>query len=70
MLAYPSRVAFSLLNKLIDEYFNANRNLASGVLTSYLQKYQNPAEADSIMKVQKELDETKIILVRGFSRCT
>ena len=25
-------------------------------------KYQDPAQADSIMKIQKELDETKIVL--------
>lgn len=32
-------------------------------LAVYLQKYQNPHEADSLMKIQSELDETKIILV-------
>jgi synaptobrevin family protein YKT6 len=36
------------------------------ILESYLKKYQNPAEADSIMKVQKELDETKIVLHKTF----
>ena len=30
----------------------------------YLQKYQDPRQADAIMKVQQELDETKIVLVR------
>jgi synaptobrevin family protein YKT6 len=25
-------------------------------------KYQDPTQADSIMKIQKELDETKIVL--------
>lgn len=33
-------------------------------LEEYLKRYQNPAEADSIMRVQKELDETKVILHR------
>ena len=33
-------------------------------LNSSLSKYQNPHEADSMMKIQKDLDETKIILVR------
>lgn len=32
---------------------------------SYLTKYQDPKQADTIMKVQKELDETKIVLVSG-----
>ena len=31
-------------------------------LKTYLVKYQDPQEADSIMKIQKELDETKIVL--------
>jgi len=31
-------------------------------LKDYLTKYQDPHQADSIMKIQKELDETKIVL--------
>jgi len=31
-------------------------------LAGYLTKYQDPSQADSIMRVQQELDETKIIL--------
>jgi synaptobrevin family protein YKT6 len=33
----------------------------------YLRRYQDPRQADSIMKVQQELDETKIVLVGRFS---
>ena len=29
----------------------------------YLTRYQDPRQADSIMRVQQELDETKIVLV-------
>lgn len=32
-------------------------------LNDYIVKYQDPKQADTIMKVQQELDETKIILV-------
>jgi hypothetical protein len=31
-------------------------------LKNFIQKYQNPDEADSILKIQKELDETKIVM--------
>ena len=31
-------------------------------LKNYIVKYQDPQQADSIMKIQKELDETKIVL--------
>ena len=34
-----------------------------GELADYLQKYQDPKQADSMTKIQSELDETKIILV-------
>lgn len=33
------------------------------MITTYLQKYQDPRQADTIMRVQQELDETKIVLV-------
>jgi synaptobrevin family protein YKT6 len=37
-------------------------------LEGTIAKYQNPAEADKLMKVQQDLDETKIILVcRAFA---
>ena len=32
-------------------------------LSDYILKYQDPKQADTIMRVQQELDETKIILV-------
>ena len=32
-------------------------------LEAHLARYQNPQEADSMMKMMQELDETKIILV-------
>ncbi|GKT48570.1 synembryn-like protein C3E7.04c [Colletotrichum spaethianum] len=37
-------------------------NLALPELKEYLTKYQDPQQADSILKIQKELDETKIVL--------
>lgn len=32
-------------------------------LTYFIFKFQDPAEADKLLKIQRELDETKIILV-------
>ncbi len=34
----------------------------AGSAEIYLKKYQNPAEVDSMMRLQNEVDETKIIL--------
>lgn len=36
---------------------------ASFFLSCSLFKFQDPAEADKLLKIQRELDETKIILV-------
>lgn len=41
---------------------NGDANTLFPELATYLAKYQNPHEADALMKVQQELDETKIIL--------
>eukprot|EP01027_Heterolobosea_sp_BB2_P010654 GEZU01015614.1.p1 GENE.GEZU01015614.1~~GEZU01015614.1.p1 ORF type:complete len:205 (+),score=63.81 GEZU01015614.1:95-709(+) len=71
---YPSRVAFSLCSKVLqdftdkysgrweDDKYNTDYSLPYPDLEPMLQKYQNPSEADSIMKIQKELDETKTIM--------
>ncbi|KAG0173744.1 palmitoyltransferase [Apophysomyces sp. BC1034] len=75
---YPSRVAFSLLNKVADEFlvkfpaekWNSTQLLDYPELAEYLRKYQDPKQADTIMKVQNELDETTAILVSLFTVIT
>lgn len=68
---YPALVAHQLLSKVVDEFLTKHprSSWAQGdvilpfpELTDYLAKYQDPQQADSIMKIQKELDETKIVL--------
>lgn len=68
---YPGLVAHQVLSKIVDEFLNKNpvsnwidsdAKVPFPELKEYLVKYQNPEEADSIMKIQKELDETKIVL--------
>lgn len=71
---YPSRVAFSVLNKVLDEYLAAHpkADWASATqptsttsfepLDEYLKRYQDPHAADPLLKVQRELDDTKIVL--------
>lgn len=43
----------------------AQKGKLEGTLSTYLAKYQDPKQADTIMKVQQELDETKVVLVSG-----
>lgn len=71
---YPVRPAYTLINKTLEEYLSlhpksdwenidkANETLQYGQLEAYLKKYQDPTQADSIMKVQQELDDTKVVL--------
>ncbi|XP_019080918.1 VAMP-like protein YKT61 isoform X2 [Vitis vinifera] len=69
---YPVRSAFSLLNKVLEEYQknfgDSWRNAQADVtqpwpyLNEALTKFQDPAEADKLLKIQRDLDETKIIL--------
>lgn len=72
---YPVRPAFSLLAKVLDDFtakipqssFSNPSAISFPELNTYLQKYQDPRHADNIMRVQQELDETKIVLVRILS---
>ncbi|KAI5290711.1 palmitoyltransferase [Ascosphaera aggregata] len=70
---YPKLVAHQILSKLADEFLvlhprtefiaeSVSTPLSFPALKGYLVKYQDPGAADSIMKIQKELDETKIVL--------
>jgi hypothetical protein len=69
-MEYPSLVAHQVLSKLVDEFLaeytvasiSKGGKLAFPKLKDYITKYQDPQQADSIMKIQKELDETKILM--------
>lgn len=73
---YPVRPAFSLLTKILDEFtskvpqssYQSSSTSPSAIsfpeIQTYVTKYQDPRQADTIMRVQQELDETKIVLVR------
>ncbi|KAH6660699.1 putative snare protein [Truncatella angustata] len=67
---YPALVAHQLLSKVLDEFLSSHPKSAWSQgqpqqmpeLKDYIAKYQDPHQADSIMKIQRELDETKIVL--------
>eukprot|EP00162_Nutomonas_longa_P012406 comp21074_c1_seq1/m.44396 comp21074_c1_seq1/g.44396 ORF comp21074_c1_seq1/g.44396 comp21074_c1_seq1/m.44396 type:complete len:145 (+) comp21074_c1_seq1:673-1107(+) len=69
---YPSRVAFTLLSKVLNEFLEHNRNWRTipektGNFPDFqniITQYQNPREADALMKVQNDLDETKVVMLR------
>lgn len=70
---YPARVAFVLLGEMLEDYTSAVGDTWKTVVTPesvvypkleehYLAKYQDPAAADKVTKIQKDLDETTQIL--------
>ena len=67
---YPVRPAFSVLAKALETFtqkvpqsqWSSPSSIKFPDIQQYLQQYQDPKHADAIMKVQQELDETKIIL--------
>nr|GEV91360.1 VAMP-like protein YKT61 [Tanacetum cinerariifolium] len=62
---YPVRSAFSVLNKHFGDSWRsmqADSTQSWPYLNDALTKFQDPVEADKLLKIQRELDETKIIL--------
>ena len=66
---FVKKVAFAILNKLLDEFSEkfggkisqekTDNCMPFPALDEALTKYQDPAEADKITKIQKDLEETK-----------
>lgn len=63
---YPSRAAFCILREVASE-FEQNKNSfpsnKSQVMQKAITQYQNPANADKILKIQQNIDETQRIMV-------
>eukprot|EP01103_Thecamoeba_quadrilineata_P008306 TRINITY_DN18071_c0_g1_i1.p1 TRINITY_DN18071_c0_g1~~TRINITY_DN18071_c0_g1_i1.p1 ORF type:complete len:201 (-),score=43.40 TRINITY_DN18071_c0_g1_i1:75-677(-) len=75
---YPQRVAFSLISAAMEAFLKLHIdtwktvkddvNLNVPELEPLLLKYQDPTEADKIMKIQKDLDITKDILIKSIDQ--
>lgn len=68
---YPTRVAYSLITKSLDEFCkifpksvwsSTSVKLTCEPLKDLLEKYKDPAKADPILQVHEELKETKFIV--------
>lgn len=69
---YPQRVAFGIITKLLEDFQEHYKGkisqdkhdncMAFPPLDEAVTKYQDPAEADKISKIQKDLEETKQVL--------
>jgi synaptobrevin family protein YKT6 len=78
-MEYPSRVAFALIQEVLDLFnkaynesqwtkFTSDTSLNVAGLDEAVAKYQKPEEADKIMKIQKQLDETKDVLRKNIDQ--
>jgi hypothetical protein len=71
---YPSSAAHRIVRKVLDEFsakyprsaysgFTADATkLSYPELKEYVEKYQDPETVDATIKIQRELDETKVVL--------
>jgi synaptobrevin family protein YKT6 len=70
---YPPTAAFSVVGKAMDDYVAqhgdaawraqaADSAAAQDILDGELMKYQDPAAADKLTKIQRDLDDTKVVL--------
>lgn len=69
---YPVTAAFSIITKVLDQFVAENGDgwkdvlsdveIANVILEPALSKYQDHTQADKLAKIQKDLDETKIVL--------
>lgn len=74
---YPMRVAFGLINealrlfqaKCTGQWEERTEDVAGDSLlpegAELLKKYQNPIEADKLLKVQRDLDEVKDVMLKN-----
>jgi len=76
---YPPRVAFALIQEILDLFnkaynpnqwqkFTSDTALSVTGMDAALAKYQKPEETDKIMKIQKELDVTTDILKQNIEQ--
>eukprot|EP01118_Nematostelium_gracile_P010380 TRINITY_DN356_c0_g1_i1.p1 TRINITY_DN356_c0_g1~~TRINITY_DN356_c0_g1_i1.p1 ORF type:complete len:213 (-),score=48.83 TRINITY_DN356_c0_g1_i1:110-748(-) len=75
---YSQRVAFTLVSKALEETkknlgekafaYNSDQNLTVNTVQENFTKFTKPEEADSIMKIERDLNDTKEILVQSVEK--
>jgi synaptobrevin homolog YKT6 len=61
---YLTRVAFTMLDYILQE-LNTNEKFD---LDAIIKKYQNPNEADKILKIQKDIESTKVVMLDAIDK--
>ena len=70
---YPQRVAFSLIYSVVEQFTakefpwkaaTQDTEFEFPILQEHVKKYQDPSEADKLMKIQKDIDATRETVIR------
>ena len=72
-MEYPGRVAFTVLNKILNSFDDefqqgwkaagiAENSLNLKNFDAMIKEFQDPSAADKLTKIERDLDETKIVL--------
>lgn len=74
---YPQRVVFSLISEIIQRFLSSgiawesvsrDTDLNFAPLEQYLKQYQNPSEADKLMKIESELNQITEIMHKNIDQ--
>ena len=65
---YPSRAAFSIIREIMTEYEQCQGKFPGGKCAAIqrgIREYQKPANADKLLKIQENLEETRQIMTQN-----
>jgi synaptobrevin family protein YKT6 len=65
---YPSRAAFSIIREIMSEYEQCGGRFPGGkssVIHKGIKEYQQPANADKLLKIQQNLDEIQKTMIQN-----
>ncbi|OHT01380.1 Synaptobrevin YKT6 [Tritrichomonas foetus] len=68
---YPSRAAYAILREIQNEYFIYNGSYPGGKSKSIAKAitvYQNPLHVDRLAQIQKNLDDTREIMILNMEK--
>lgn len=76
-MEYPQRVVFTMIAELMQQFLQSglqwetvqkDTELRFPLIADMLRRYQNPAEADKLMKIESELDQVRDIMHKNIDQ--
>lgn len=66
--SYPSRSAFSIAQKIIEEMKNASISQQMTSTHDGIKRFQDPKNADNLLRIKQNLEETQAIMVENLQK--